>query len=498
MTSAPDNRINARYCGISVPEEGEQITARNGLLQVSDKPIVVVIKGDGIGRSYGGVLGVTDSALKVLDAAVEKAYRGRRKIHWLEAFAGESALEKYFPSESPGSVSLLPPAEQQRRYLPEETLRALDEFYLGIKGPLATPTGKGFPSVNVTLRRRFDLYACVRPIIHFPGAPSPNVNAEGVDLVVFRENTEDVYRGIEFKAGSAEQRRLQQILIHEFNADLDPAVDYALGIKPLSAAGSKRLVRQALRYALDRGYKTVTLVHKGNIMKHTEGAFREWGYEVARGEFRDEIVTEDELYSCHAGKLPEGKLLLNDRIADAMMQHVQQQPRSFGVIACPNLNGDYISDELAALVGGLGIAPGGNINYETGRALFEATHGTAPDIAGKDLANPSSLILSGAMLLDYIGWKEAATIVRNAVGSCISEAAEGAKRRYLARQQGSSGLRDPIGVKDTIMDTVKESERGLVREPLPVTGDLAKQFRGCSAADGMRCSEYVAHLISRM
>lgn len=458
-----------RYNRIRIPESGERVTYTDGALHIPDNPIIVVIKGDGIGRSHGvgpgAVLGVTDSALKTLDVAIEKAYAGKRKIHWLEALAGESAREQYFISESPESISQLPPAEQQQRYLPEETLQALDEFLIGIKGPLGTPTGQGFRSINVTLRRKFDLYACVRPIIHFPGAPSPNVNAEGVDIVIFRENTEDVYRGIEFKAGSDEQRKLQHFLVQEFGADLDLSVDYALGIKPISEVGSKRLIRQAIRHALNKGYKTVTIVHKGNIMKYTEGAFREWGYQLAQQEFADKIVTEEELYARYAGKLPSGKLLLNDRITDAMMQHVQQQPKNFGVLACPNLNGDYLSDELAALVGGLGIAPGGNINYETGRALFEATHGTAPDIAGKDLANPSSVMLSGAMLLEYLGWGEAASSVKTAVAAGIAKAAE----------------------------LVKGGQK-----PLPVSGDLAKQFRGYTAADGLRCSEYTAQVISRI
>ena len=446
---------------IVVPVAGQRITVLDGTLHVPDNPIIVAIKGDGIGRTIGGILGVTDCALQTLDAAVQKAYQGMRKIHWMEALAGDSARELYRPTLTDDAINALPPLEQQGVFLPPETVTALDYFTIGLKGPLNTPSATGFRSINVALRKMFDLYACVRPIKHFEGIPPANVHSHGLDMIIFRENTEDVYRGIEFKAGTEEQRKLQQFLIDELGADLDPTKEYNIGIKPMSQFGARRLIRRAIIHARDNHYSSVTMVTKSNIMKFTEGGFRDEGYALAREEFGDICITEKELWESYGGAIPAGKIAMKDRHPDAMLQEVQLRPLQYGVLAMPNLNGDLFSDGIAAQVGGIGVAPGANINYETRRAIFEATHGTAPRYAGKDMANPTSIILSGAMMLDYIGWHEAAQLVHNAVTQAMQEAGAVA----------ASGER-----------------------PIPLTFDLVEQFKGYTATDAIRCFEFMGRI----
>jgi len=372
---------------------GTKIRFENGKLIVPDDPIIPYIEGDGVGPD------IWKSAAAVMDAAVAKAYGGRRAIAWLEVYAGEKAHQKC------GS------------YLPEETLAALREYIVGIKGPLTTPVGGGIRSLNVTLRQVLDLFACIRPVKYYAGTPAPVKRPELVDITVFRENTEDVYAGIEWPQGSAQADKLIGFLTKELGADIRP--DSGIGIKPISITGTKRLVRMAMQYAIHAGKKTVTLVHKGNIMKYTEGAFRDWGYQLIKDEFSDVAVTEDELSKTYGGKLPAGKILVNDRIADSMFQQVLLRPSEYSVLAVPNLIGDFISDALAAQVGGLGMAPGANIGIPF--AVFEATHGTAPKYAGQDKINPGSLILSGAMLLDHIGWTEAAALIRKGIAQAISD-----------------------------------------------------------------------------
>jgi len=347
------------------------------------------IEGDGIGPD------IWKAAVKVFDAAVKRAYGGKRRVIWKEVLAGEKAFRET------GS------------WLPEETLEAFRQYRIGIKGPLTTPVGGGIRSINVALRQELDLYACIRPIKYIPGVPSPMRDPERVDMVVFRENTEDVYAGIEWPSGSLEARKVIEFLNSEMGQRIRP--DAGVGLKVMTPYGSKRLVRMAIRWALEHGRRSVTLVHKGNIMKYTEGAFREWGYQVAKEEFRDRVVFEEEL----EGSPPEGRLVVKDRIADAMFQQVLLRPEEYDVLAMPNLNGDYMSDALAAQVGGLGMAPGGNIGDEV--AIFEATHGTAPKYAGKDMANPSSLILSGALMFEYMGWQEVAALIREALERTIRD-----------------------------------------------------------------------------
>jgi isocitrate dehydrogenase len=378
------------YSKIEVPA-GEKITFTEGKLNVPDNPVVAFIEGDGIG------IDITPAAMIVWDAAVAKAYGGRRAIAWMEIYAGEKANERY------------------GTYLPEETFEAMREFIVGIKGPLTTPVGGGFRSLNVTLRQVLELYACVRPVRYIPGTPSPMARPEKMDIVIFRENTEDVYAGIEWEAGSEGALRLINFMNDELGKDI--VTSAAIGIKPVSEFGSKRLVRQAIQYAADRKRSSVTLVHKGNIMKFTEGAFKTWGYELATDEFGDLTITEDELWMHHDGKVPEGKIVIKDRIADNMLQQMLTRTDEYEVIATLNLNGDYMSDAAAAQVGGLGLAPGGNIG--DGLALFEATHGTAPKYAGQDKVNPGSLILSGVMMLEYMGWQEAADLVNSAMTKTI-------------------------------------------------------------------------------
>jgi len=359
----------------------------DGSLDVPDNPTVPFIEGDGIGPD------IWQAAQMVMDRAVEKAYGGGRKINWLEVMAGEKSFQ------------------QTGTWLPDETLTTIEKHVVAIKGPMTTPIGKGIRSLNVAIRQKLDLYACVRPVKYIDTVPSPMKNPEKIDMVVFRENTEDLYAGIEFQAGSTEAEKVRGFLNDQMGTELTD--DTGLGIKPISARNTKRLVVSAINHAIDNGYNSVTLMHKGNIMKFTEGAFAKWGYEVAREKFRNETITEKELYDDYRGKFPEGKVLIKDRIADMLFQQVLLRPGEFGVIATPNLNGDYISDALAAQVGGLGMAPGANIGDRC--AVFEATHGTAPKYAGLDKVNPSSVILSGAMMLDYMGWREAADAIRQAM-----------------------------------------------------------------------------------
>jgi isocitrate dehydrogenase len=382
------------YKHVKVPEFGAKITVDNGKLVVPDNPVLLYIEGDGTGPD------IWKASQHVFDAAVEKAYGGKKKIAWAEIYAGEKSLEVYGENE----------------WLPEETLEAIEEYLVAIKGPLTTPVGGGIRSLNVTLRQRLDLYACVRPVKYYTGTPSPVKTPEKLDIVLFRENTEDVYAGVEFKADSPEANEIIKLINEKFGKNIRPGS--GIGVKPMSSFGSKRLVKKAIEYALTHGRKSVTIVHKGNIMKFTEGSFKEWGYEVAKEEFGNVTVTEDEVWANHGGKVPEGKLLIKDRIADSMFQQVLLRPDEYDVVATPNLNGDYLSDAAAAQVGGLGIAPGANLSYSIG--LFEATHGTAPKYANLDKINPGSVILSGVMMFDYIGWTEVARMIESALQKTIS------------------------------------------------------------------------------
>jgi isocitrate dehydrogenase len=413
------------YKHVTLPAEGEKIRYENDQLVVPDHPILGYFEGDGIGPD------ITRASLRIWDAAVEKAYGGQRQIAWMQLYAGEQANAVYGD------------------YFPAETLAALREVVVSIKGPLTTPVGGGFRSLNVALRQELDLYACVRPVRHYPNVPSPLREPDKVDVVIFRENTEDVYAGIEYKAGTPEAQKVIDFLRNEMGAKFLSTENCGVGIKPISEFGSKRLVRKALQYAVDFGRKSVTFVHKGNIQKFTEGAFRTWGYEVARDEFGDVTITEDELWEKYNGKAPAGKIVVKDRIADIMFQMMLLRPDEFDVIATPNLNGDYLSDAVAAEVGGVGIAPGGNIG--DGLAVFEATHGTAPKYTNQDKVNPGSLLFSGVMMLEYIGWREAADLITNA---------------YIAT------------VKDKI-----------------VTYDFARQLPG---AKEVRTSEFATAIIERM
>jgi isocitrate dehydrogenase len=416
------------YKKIQVPAKGDKIQWKNGKLSVGDHPIIPYIQGDGMGPDIWRATKI------VLDAAVSKAYEGKKSIAWMEVHAGLSALQNY----------------DKDTVLPQETLDAISEFRVAIKGPLTTPVGghkfvclvcaaeqneldgkrpekcvkcgsewvtPRFRSVNVGLRQKLDLYACVRPVRWYKGVPCPVKEPQKLDIVLYRENTEDVYAGIEFEEGTPDQKKVYEFLTKtmgkKFNADS------GIGIKPISITGTKRLVRMAIQYALDHKRTSVTIVHKGNIQKFTEGAFRDWGYEVARDEFRDKIVTEAEVWDKFNGKVPAGKLLIKDRIADQTFQQLLLRPDEYSVLATPNLNGDYISDAAAAQVGGLGIAPGANIG--DGIAVFEATHGTAPKYTGKDMVNPGSLILSGVMMLEYMGWQAAADLIVKGLEDTIAQ-----------------------------------------------------------------------------
>jgi isocitrate dehydrogenase len=399
------------YQFTKIPMGGEKISIQNGKLQVPDHPIVPFVEGDGTGPD------IWRASKLVLDAAVQKAYNGQRKIFWMEVFAGEKANKLI------GS------------WLPDETIQAFEEFLVGIKGPLTTPIGGGIRSLNVALRKALDLYVCLRPVRYFNGVPSPVKHPEYVDMVVFRENTEDIYAGIEFELGTEENIRFKEILGEQFPQEYSkmryPETS-GIGVKPVSQEGTARLVRAAIQYGLDNNRRSVTLVHKGNIMKYTEGAFRNWGYEIAEAEFCDRVYTwsqwertrkkdgEEAANAEQEAALISGKLMVKDVIADIVFQQTITRAREFDVIATMNLNGDYLSDALAAQVGGIGIAPGGNINYATGHAIFEATHGTAPKYANKDVVNPGSMILSGELMLQYMGWAEAAHLITKGVEGAIA------------------------------------------------------------------------------
>ncbi|MEA1991062.1 MAG: isocitrate dehydrogenase (NADP(+)) [Thermodesulfobacteriota bacterium] len=405
----------------NIPEK--IILKDDGTISVPDLPVIPCIEGDGIGPD------IWKATRPVLDAAVEKAYGGKKKISWKEILAGEKAYQ------------------QTGKWLPPETMEAIKEHVVAIKGPLTTPVGEGIRSLNVTLRQELDLYACVRPVRYFKGTPCPVKRPEDMDMIIFRENTEDLYAGIEWPEGSEDARKVIRFLKDEMGQDIRP--DSGIGIKPISRFGTQRLVRKAIRHAIDTGKSSVTLVHKGNIMKYTEGAFKNWGYELAKTEFPKETITEQELWDKYNGRQPEGKIVIKDRIADAMFQQILLRPREYSVLALPNLNGDYISDACAAQVGGLGMAPGANIG--DGYALFEATHGTAPKYTGLDKVNPGSLILSGAMMLEYLGWKDAMEKIHSALEAAI------AKKR--------------------------------------VTYDLARQIEG---ATEVKCSEFASSIVESM
>ena len=397
---------------ITVPANGAKITIVNGKLQVPDNPILPFIEGDGIGAD------TWRASSRVLDAAVTKAYSGKRQIHWMEVYAGEKA------NNLTGT------------WLPEETLDACREFLVSIKGPLTTPIGGGIRSLNVALRQILDLYVCLRPVRWFRGVPSPVRNPQDVDMVIFRENTEDIYAGIEFESGSTDNDKFLQLFAQNF-PDMYKKIRFpgtsGIGIKPVSREGTERLVRAAIRYAVDNKRQSLTFVHKGNIMKFTEGAFRNWGYALAEKEFPSQTYTWEQWERTSADKgskaaaaeqeqaLASGRILVKDAIADITLQQVMTRPKDFDVIATMNLNGDYLSDALAAQVGGIGIAPGGNINYDTGHAIFEATHGTAPKYANQDKVNPGSVLLSGEMMLRYLGWTEAADLIITAMDKTIAQ-----------------------------------------------------------------------------
>lgn len=373
--------------------EGSTVRVDKGRFVVPDDPIIPFVEGDGIGAD------IWKATRHVIDGAVERTYGGRKRIAWFEVYAGEKARERF------------------GEWLPEETLDAVREFRIAIKGPLTTPVGGGIRSLNVSLRQILDLYACVRPVRYFDGVPSPVREPQNVDMVIFRENTEDVYAGIEWRAGTPEAEKVRSFLVDEMGKTIRDAS--AIGIKPVSEFGSKRLIRKAIEYAIANNRDSVTLVHKGNIMKFTEGAFKDWGYELAREEFPDQTISEAELWDSHDGKVPEGRIVIKDRIADAMFQQVLLRPAEYSVIATTNLNGDYLSDALAAQVGGLGMAPGSNESDDI--AFFEATHGTAPKYAGQDKVNPGSLILSGVMMLQTLGWNEAADAIISGIEKTIGQ-----------------------------------------------------------------------------
>jgi isocitrate dehydrogenase len=441
---------------LTAPQSGTRVTVdANGRWNIPDDPIVCLIRGDGIGRDVGSTPGITTCAVRVLDAAVETAYKAKRRIHWFDIHAGDVARALYYPQVKDEQVNSLSEEGQRKLYLPDDSLKAFEHYSVGLKGPLTTPIGGGFRSINVFLRMRFDLYACVRPVRYFKGVEAPNKRADKLNIVIFRENTEDVYCGIEFKSGSDKAKRVLALL-KEMGYDVPPSS--GIGIKPMSPEGSKRLVRMALRYAVDKKLPSVTLMHKGNIMKFTEGSFKDWGYEVAKQEFRDHIVTEEELARGTDGK---EKVVVNDRIADSMFQQIQLRPDEYSVVATPNLNGDYLSDAAAAMTGGIGLAAGANIGDRA--AMFEATHGTAPKYAGKNMANPGAVLLSGALLLEHLGWGEAASLVNQGLEATFAESEQIANR-------GSAGK-------------------------LYVTYDIARQFAGYGPEAGATSSEFADRII---
>lgn len=389
----------AQYKHIKVPQDGAPVSLSSGnKLKVPDNPIIAFIEGDGTGPD------IWHASVKVFDAAVKKAYGGKRKIAWMEVYAGDKAKAVYGADCPPN-------------YLPQETVDALRQYLVSIKGPLTTPIGEGFRSLNVTLRQVLDLYVCLRPVRYYKGVPSPVRKPELVDMVIFRENTEDIYAGIEWETGTPEAKKIVAFLRNEMGVKGIRFPDTSsIGIKPVSIEGSERLIRAAIRYAIENKRRNVTLAHKGNIMKYTEGAFMRWGYALAKREFGDKVVSWEEC----GGKPPAGKILIKDAITDAFLQQVLTRADEFDVIATMNLTGDIVSDALAAQVGGIGIAPGANINYDTGHALFEATHGTAPKYTGQDKVNPGSVILSGEMMFRYMGWNEAADLIVSALERTIS------------------------------------------------------------------------------
>jgi isocitrate dehydrogenase len=374
-------------------QSGVIVYSEDGNLVVPDCPVIPFIEGDGTGPD------IWRATQRVLDAAVSSVFGDKRKIQWLEILAGEKAFN------------------QTQSWLPDDTLEAIRTYRVAIKGPLTTPVGEGIRSINVGLRQELDLYACVRPVKYIDGIPSPMLRPSDVDMVIFRENTEDVYMGLEWKAGSSTAQKIIDLVKSEDGRHIRP--DSGIGLKPISCFGTRRLVKMAIEYALEHKKQSVTIVHKGNIMKFTEGAFRSWGYDVAQEEFGENTITEADLWEKYDGSIPSGKVVVKDRIADAMFQQILLRPAEYDVLAMPNLNGDYMSDSLAAMAGGLGMAPGANIG--DGIALFEATHGTAPKYAGQDKVNPGSLILSGAMMLDYLGWKEAADQVRKGLAKAVGK-----------------------------------------------------------------------------
>lgn len=406
----------AQYTQITPPTSGNKITMRPDMtLNVPDHPILPYIEGDGTGPD------IWRAAQRVFDAAVEKAYKGKKKIVWFEVFAGEKAKNKF------------------DNWLPEDTVTAFKEYLVGIKGPLTTPVGGGIRSLNVALRQMLDLYVCLRPVRYFKGVPSPVKRPEKVDMVIFRENTEDIYAGIEWAAGSAEAKKMISFLQNEMGVKKIRFPETSgIGIKPMSKDGSFRLIRAAIKFAIENNKKSVTIVHKGNIMKYTEGAFRDWGYELTRAEFKGSAVGWDD---CD-GKPPAGQVLVKDSIADITLQQVLTRPEEFDVIATPNLNGDYLSDALAAQVGGIGIAPGGNINYVTGHAIFEATHGTAPKYANQDKVNPGSVILSGEMMFRHLGWNEAADLIIKSMDRAIEQKTVTYDFSRLMTAEGQSGVKE--------------------------------------------------------
>jgi isocitrate dehydrogenase len=421
-----DVEVNmASFDKIQPPEAGEPIQMAGDRLEVPANPILPFIRGDGIGPD------IWNAAVRVFDAAVMQAYGSERKVIWFEIFAGERGKQKY------------------GEFLPQDTYRAIREFRVALKGPLTTPVGGGFRSLNVTLRQELNLYACVRPVRWFEGVPSPVKEPGRLDAVIFRENTEDVYAGIEWKKGSEDAKKLMLFLERELGRDLPN--DAGLGLKPISQGATRRLVRRAIRYALEHGRRKVTLVHNGNIMKYTEGAFRDWGYQTAKKDFPEHTLTEDEVRKAHAGEVPAGKVMINDRIADSMFQQILLRPDEYDVLAAPNLNGDYLSDAAAAQVGGLGIAPGANIGDEA--ALFEATHGTVPKYAGKDKVNPGSIILSGALMFDHLGWTEATEAIHRGFGKAILSR----KVTYdMARQMEGATEVSCSGFGDEIVKHIRE------------------------------------------
>jgi isocitrate dehydrogenase len=458
------------YEKLKPPTQGSRVSVdAKGNWKIPDDPIACLLRGDGIGSDVGDTPGITTCAVRVLDAAVQKAYQGKRKIHWFDVHAGDAARAIYYPKVKDEQVTKLSETEQRQLYLPDDTLKAFEYYSVGLKGPLTTPIGGGFRSINVFLRMHFDLYACVRPVRYFKGVEAPNNRANKVDMVIFRENTEDVYCGIEFKSGSANAKKLIDLL-KEMGYDVVPSS--GVGIKPISPERSKRLIRMAIKYALEKKLPSVTLMHKGNIMKFTEGAFKDWGYELAKAEFRDKIITEDELYDDKASALrggaatgnAGGRLVIKDRIADSMFQQVQLRPDEYSVIATPNLNGDYLSDAVAALVGGIGLAAGANIGDKA--AMFEATHGTAPKYTGKNRANPGAVLLSGALLLEHLGWFEAAKLVNGGVEATFAESDEVARA-------GPTGK-------------------------LHVTYDIARQFAGYGDKAGVSSSDFADRIIHHL